>query len=640
MAASHPPQQPGNSRRKRRLTFRRAALLLLALGATTATIGWYRWGHPASGAGSTATFTVTRGPMEITVLEGGSVEARESRQMKCEVQGASKILKIVDEGYLVTQEDVDKGLVLIELDAKLLLDQQVLQELDYQNAMAALTTAREAYEIQLNQNETDLKTADLTIQLNRMDFERYLGEELAGRIIGEIESSRKTQLAKQKQEREEEQAAKQAAKSAAAAAGTTVEEVPLDEKAAAEASDNMDAITGISDMAPSINLLDQAKPDDLGDGDARQRMRQLENDLVLSEQDVALAATVLEGTKRLFAKDFVTKNKLDNDQLAHNRKVIAQQTASTSKGLFLKYEFPKTAQKFASQYEDALRKMERARKVAVSQLATVEAARNSAEVRYNVQARKRKELAEQIEKCTLKAKYTGMVVYGTGEHSWRSEPIELGASVREQQVLLTIPDATAMAVKVQIHESFVQKIRPDQKARIRLDSNPSALLTGEVHRISVLPDSQNRWMNPDLKVYATIIYIDGSQDWLKPGMSAEAEIIVDNLEDVVQVPLQAVTLENNQQVCYVSTALGNERRVVETGAYNTGMIVVTKGVSPGEKVLLRSPNTPEKEASDKASKDEKDAKDEKKEKSDKGAKPPSPEKSDAGGGTPKGGGGT
>ncbi len=612
---------PGNSRRRKRLTFRRAVLLLLVLGAIASATAWYRWRSASSGAESAATFTVTRGPMEITVLEGGSVEARESRQIKCEVQGASKILKIVDEGYQISQEDVDKGLVLIELDAKLLNDQQVLQELDYQNSMAALTSAREAYEIQLNQNETDLKTADLTIQLNRMDFERYLGEELAGRIIGEIESSRKTQLVKQKKEREEEQAEKDAAKAAAAAAGTPLEEAPLDEKAAAASGDNIEAVTGIADMAPSINLLDQAKPDDLGDGDARQRMRALENDLVLSEQDVALAATVLEGTKRLFAKDFVTKNKLDNDQLAYNRKVIANQTATTSKGLFLKYEFPKTAQKFASQYEDALRKMERARKVAVSQLATVEAARNSAEVRFNVQSRKRKELAEQIAKCMIKAKYTGMVVYGTGEHSWRSEPIELGAAVREQQVLLTIPDATAMAVKVQIHESFVQKIRPDQKARIRLDSNPNVLLTGEVHRISVLPDSQNRWMNPDLKVYATIIYIDGSQDWLKPGMSAEAEIIVDKLEDVVQVPLQAVTLENNQQVCYVSTPLGSERRVVETGAYSTAMIVVTKGVTPGEKVLLRSPNTPEKEASDKAAQDEKDGKNDKSDKAGKDAKP-------------------
>ena len=620
MATSHLLQQPGNSRRKRRLTLRRALLLLLVLGALAAGTGWYRWRHASSEGASTATFTVTRGPMEITVLEGGSVEARESRQMKCEVQGATKILKIVDEGYQISQADVDKGLVLIELDAKLLLDQQVNQELEYQNSMAALTSAREAYEIQLNQNESELKTANLTIQLNRMDFERYLGEELAGRIIKEIEESRKTQQAKQKREREEEQAAKDAAKAAAAAAGTPLEEAPLDEKAAAEAGENMVAVTGISDMAPSINLLDQAKPDDLGDGDARQRMRQLENDLVLTQQDVALGATVLEGTKRLFAKDFVTKNKLDNDQLAYNRKEIAQQTASTSKGLFLKYEFPKTAQKFASTYEDALRKMERARKVAVSQLAQSEAARNSAEVRYNVQARKRRELAEQIEKCKVKAKYTGMVVYGTGEHNWRSEPIEEGATVREQQVMLTIPDASAMAVKVQIHESFVQKIQPDQKARIRLDSNPNVLLTGAVHRISVLPDSQNRWMNPDLKVYATIIYIDGSQEWLKPGMSAEAEIIVDNLEDVVQIPLQAVTLENNQQVCYVSTPLGNERRVLETGAYNTAMIVVTKGVSPGEKVLLRSPNAQGKDSSEAAPKEGKDAKEKTPEKGEKGPK--------------------
>ncbi len=631
MATSLPPQKPGNSSRKRRPTLKRFLLLLAVLGAVAAT-AWHRWGHTTPGSASTATFTVTRGPMEITVLEGGSVEARESRQIKCEVQGATKILKIVDEGYQVTQDDVDKGLVLIELDSKLLLDQQVNQELEYQNSMAALTTAREAYEIQLNQNETELKTANLTIQLTRMDFERYLGEELAGRIISEIENSRKTQQARQKQAREKDQAEKDAAKAAAAAAGTPLEEAPLDEKAAEESGDDMQEVTGISDMAPSINMLDQAKPDDLGDGDARQRMRQLENDLVLAQQDVALGATVLEGTKRLFAKDFVTKNKLDNDQLAYNRKEIAQQTASTSKGLFLKYEFPKTAQKLASTYEDALRKMERARKVAISQLATAEAARNSAEVRYNVQARKRKELAEQIQKCTLKAKYTGMVVYGTGEHNWRTEPIEEGASVREQQVMLTIPDASAMAVKVQIHESFVQKIKPGQKARVRLDANPSALLTGEVHRISVLPDSQNRWMNPDLKVYATIIYIDGANDWLKPGMSADAEIIVDNLEDVVQVPLQAVTLENNQQVCYVSTPLGNERRVVETSDYNTAMIVVTKGVTPGEKVLLRSPNTSGRDTVETPAKEGDGNKEKKSENGDKKSDAP---KDASGGGAPK-----
>jgi len=53
----------------------------------------------------------------------------------------------------------------------------------------------------------------------------------------------------------------------------------------------------------------------------------------------------------------------------------------------------------------------------------------------------------------------------------------------------------------------------------------------------VLPDSQNRWLNPDLKVYLTTITIDGTHDWVKPGMSAKVEILVDRLADVVYVPV-------------------------------------------------------------------------------------------------------
>ena len=87
--------------------------------------------------------------------------------------------------------------------------------------------------------------------------------------------------------------------------------------------------------------------------------------------------------------------------------------------------------------------------------------------------------------------------------------------MRERQVLLTIPDTTVMAVRVQVHESFVKKVKPGQPARIRVDAYPNEQLTGEVYRIAVLPDAQNRWLNPDLKVYSTNIHIDGEYDWLK-----------------------------------------------------------------------------------------------------------------------------
>src|SRR5881628_1125865 len=68
----------------------------------------------------TPTFVARRGPLEITVLEGGSLQALQSQEIKCEVRvgyQGTKILKIVDEGYLVTDDDLKNSKVLVELDS-------------------------------------------------------------------------------------------------------------------------------------------------------------------------------------------------------------------------------------------------------------------------------------------------------------------------------------------------------------------------------------------------------------------------------------------------------------------------------------------------------------------------------------------
>jgi len=489
-----------------------------------------------------ASFSAFEGPMEISVLEGGSIEARDSLQIQSEVQGTTQILTLIEEGYLITPEDVEKGLVLVELDSKDLVDRQLAQELEYQSSMAALTEATEQYEIQLNQNESNIKAAELEVRFARMDLDKYLGEQLAAALLEKLSL-------------------------------TDTSEASLSEK---------------RDVA-AIDFTEYAHPEKLGDGEARQKLRQLEDELALSIQDLGLAENKLEGTKRLFEREFVMKTQLDTDQSGYNRKLIARQSAETSRDLFIKYEFPKQAQKLLSDYEESLRKLVRAEKLATSTIAQSEAKKNSAEARHKLQTRKREELATQIEKCVIRAPRTGLVVYGTGEQSYRSEPIEEGATIRERQVIFTIPDTSVMACRVQVHESFVKKVRQGQKARIRVDAYPKEQLTGEVYRIAVLPDSQNRWLSPDLKVYSTVIHIDGEIDWLKPGMSAEAEIIIDVLDDVLQVPLNAVHVVNGKTLCYVDGVLGVEERPVKTGDYNISFIEIKEGLQPGEKVLLRAP---------------------------------------------------
>ncbi len=530
---------------KRKLVFRLALLAILA-AAIAAVVSWMRGG--VTEIQQAASFTAIRGPMEITVLEGGSIEARDSMQIKCEVQGQTRILTLIEEGHYITPQDVADGLVLIELDSKDLLDSQISQELEYQSSLAAFTEAKERYEIQQNQNESDISQAELTVYFARVDLEKYLGENVATELLKRFNLLNGEE-----------------------------KDAPHD--------------TGVVDFS------EYAHPDKLGDGEARQKLRQLEGELTLSQEDIGLAETKLEGTKRLFDKEFVTKTQLDNDQIAYNRKLIAQESANTSYELFIKYEFPRMAQKLLSDYKESLRALERTKKKALSELAEAEARRNSAEARHSLQTRKRDDIRTQIEKCVIRAPRTGLVVYGTGEQDYRSETIEEGATVRERQVLLTIPDTTAMAMRVQVHEAFVKKVKPGQRARVRVDAYPKEQLTGEVFRIAVLPDAQNRWLNPDLKVYSTKIHIDGEYDWLKPGMTAEAEIIVDTIENAVQVPVNAVNLEGEETVCYVQNLLGAERRKVKTGEFNISFIQILEGIEAGESVLLRPPAMPDKEKS-------------------------------------------
>ena len=159
-----------------------AVLLILAL-----VVVWLRGGGKSANNG--AMFTARHGPLDISVLEGGSIQALESQEIKCEVRvgyQGTKILKIVEEGYQVTEEDVKTNKVLVELDSSDLQKQIVQQEIQYQTAIASLTDAEQGYDIQLNQNISDIKAAEQKTRFARMDFDKFLGDTVTQDIIDRL----------------------------------------------------------------------------------------------------------------------------------------------------------------------------------------------------------------------------------------------------------------------------------------------------------------------------------------------------------------------------------------------------------------------------------------------------------------------
>jgi HlyD family secretion protein len=154
---------------------------------------------------------------------------------------------------------------------------------------------------------------------------------------------------------------------------------------------------------------------------------------------------------------------------------------------------------------------------------------------------------------------------------------------------MSLPDTSEMVVEITVHESSITKIKPDQIAKITIDAFPDRTFTGKVLKIAPLPDQQRSWLNPDLKVYATQVTIDGSYNFLKPGMSAKVETTVEELNDVTIVPIQAVANRGGKKVCYCVSTKGRQPREVQTGSFNEKFVQITDGLQVGEDILINPP---------------------------------------------------
>ena len=95
-----------------------------------------------------------------------------------------------------------------------------------------------------------------------------------------------------------------------------------------------------------------------------------------------------------------------------------------------------------------------------------------------------------------------------------------------------------------------------------------------------------------MKIYLTEIHLDGEDHDLRTGMSCRASIIIDEYEDVVYVPVQAVVRIGKQPTVYIVRDGKTEPRKVEIGLDNNRMVHVISGLDAGEEVVLTPPLAP------------------------------------------------
>lgn len=559
-------------------------IIIAGLGLL-AVVGWWSLAGGGATAEKVPTRMVQRGPLEISVLQGGEIRALHNNEVKSEIEIPTKILSLIPEGYLITEEDVKDGKVLIELDSTDLKTKIETHEIDFQTTVSNYIDADENREIQRSENQTLVRDTKQVAIFALMDFEKYLGREVTGAILTAAKLPPDVEAFEKYADVLETQANTTVNTEAAIAKRNSSAKDGTAKKAALPAP-----VSEMIDFSPFLEQKAQS------DGEAQQKLRQLEDDLLLHRSELALAKQKVESSKRLAEKKFVTAAQMENDLVSYDKVQLSVKTSETALALFKKYEFSKQCATLLAAYREALNKLQRTIRANRSRMAQAETRFSTAKRRYEMELAQRENLELQLKACVIKAPQAGLVAYGdlnaSSSYNYNNS-IEEGATVRLRQTLLTIPDMSQMGVRVNVHESQIKKVRIGQPVKVRVDAEPGKELDGRVAELAVLPDSSSSRYTPNLKVYPCTIHINGYHPWMKPGMNAKVEIIVDQLADVLYVPVQSIEVEQDHHFCYVSNNGSLERREISTGLFNDEFIEVRDGLKGGEAVALALPKKAE-----------------------------------------------
>ena len=194
-----------------------------------------------------------------------------------------------------------------------------------------------------------------------------------------------------------------------------------------------------------------------------------------------------------------------------------------------------------------------------------------------------KQLEEQLSYTIITAPMDGVIL---------SRDVEIGDAVSSILVLgstatliMTEGDINQVYVQGKVDEADIAHVYLGQRARIKVESFRDRIFNGKVTKIAPLGVEKD-----NVTTFEVRVSIDNSKGELKANMTANAEILLDEHKNVLTVPENAVSYDNQKnasvEVPDPSQKSGTRKVTVQVGLSNGSATEVLAGLKEGDKVVL------------------------------------------------------
>ncbi|MEA1889703.1 MAG: HlyD family efflux transporter periplasmic adaptor subunit [Pseudomonadota bacterium] len=315
------------------------------------------------------------------------------------------------------------------------------------------------------------------------------------------------------------------------------------------------------------------------------RLSQSKNDLQLAKQQYELAKKKVKSMKDLLAQGFTKRREYEQARAAISASSAELDMAKQQDQLLREMIAPGEIRQSELELAELERKVVEQKAVNQHKLALKNAAMIRLNHRYDDLKKSLLAAKALLEKTTIKAPVPGFVVYKTVSVQGEMRKVQVGDSVWQHNGFIVLPDMSEIITDLKVRETDIAQLEVGQTAIVRPQAYPELVLTGRVETIGTLATGKDEEM-PKFLVRVAIADIDPR---LRPGMTARTRIQAAQLKDVVRVPVEAVFYSGDQAVSFLWKLNKAEAVAIETGPSDGQFVVVTKGLSGGEKLLLHDP---------------------------------------------------
>ena len=344
----------------------------------------------------------------------------------------------------------------------------------------------------------------------------------------------------------------------------------------------------VSDLAKAEQTLSFAHDDErkYNEGDWPMQLAAAGETILLAKERLSQAEERYNKSVDLFEAKFLTATELETDRISRSSAEVSVAQAERAEKLLIEHDHPKQIAVNTGKITEAERELKRVELQAEARVVNAKSALSTSQAKYDLEAEKLAKFRDQLTKAKIYSPSEGIVVYTREQSRWgQGELMEEGATVRERQEIITIPQSGGMIAEASLHESVIKKVKEGQKCTILVDAIPNVEFSGRVDFVALLPDSGSSWMNPNARLFRTNIAVTDTNPEMRPGMSCSVEILVKEIPDALFVPVQAVFRTGGKTVCFI----GGEQRAVEIGDASEKWVEILSGVEEGEIVELSPP---------------------------------------------------